>query len=149
MVTKRRPPAKVNQPRAVRTATASAVEGKTPYGRERWSRISAAIARTNAARSEIDASIRGVEIGPALAKLPVMQHLAEMSLHDTTAPKLIPREQISGLPATDPPPERAEIELPFLLFAKLANHCIRNGLTVEAAVERIFADLPPAPSEAA
>lgn len=150
MVIKRRPrPAKVNQPRAIRIATAAAVEGKTPYGRERWSRIAAIIDRTNIARAEIDASLRGVEIGPALARLPVMQHLAKMSLpdasinlHTVPVPKPPPK-------ATKPAVERAEVDLPFLLYAKLVNRCFKNGVPVEATLERIFADLPPAPSEVA
>lgn len=72
---------------------------------------------------------------PALANLPIVQHLPKMSLHDA-----------SSVDQPVPPPERLKLfELSPKLSRKLIDHALNTGIPAEDLIEMIFAeplDLP-------
>jgi hypothetical protein len=118
MVTRKKPPAKVDQPRAVRIATAMAKESHSGRSTARWAWVAAIIERTNRARAQIDASNRGVQIPASLASLPVMTHLGEMSLHDVSAAALVVPPDLDQMPA--PPPISSPVDLVDLQLSRSA-----------------------------
>lgn len=118
MVTNKKPPAKVDQPRAVRIAAAMAKESRTQRSAARWEWVAAIIDRTNRAQAEWDASIRNVQIPARLASLPVMTHPAGMSLHDASAAALVNPPDLDKMP--DPPPMSAPVDVVHIELSRKA-----------------------------
>jgi hypothetical protein len=150
MVARKKPPAKVDQPRAVRIATAMAKESHSHKSAARWAWVAKIIERTNRAQAEWDASIRGVQIPAHLARLPVMTHPAGMSLHDDSAAALpvIPPDldQMPAPPPMSPPIDLVDIPLSrsaFRAYERLADRGKALGVHPDVLLEHLLDEALP------